>query len=88
MLTIDFLDQNGKLIFDVDVNVNSPEVHAFAAQCDRYETFHIAGIKCVRYATVKKELDVLLDMKYSKHHLARLSALDPHFTFITHDYYR
>lgn len=88
MLTIDVLDQSGKKIFDVDVNVNSKEVHAFAEQCDRYETFYIGKKKCVRYATVKKELDALLDMKYSNHLLARLNALDPHFTFITHDYYR
>ncbi|QVW55870.1 hypothetical protein pEaSNUABM9_00289 [Erwinia phage pEa_SNUABM_9] len=88
MLTIDILDKDGKVLFDVDVNVNGKEVHDFAMQCDRYETLMIGKKKCVRYSTVKKELDALLNMKYSQHILPRLHSLDPHFTFITHDYYR
>lgn len=88
MLTIDILDNSGKKLFDVDVNVHGDEVHAFAKQCDRHSTFKVGRKTCVRYATVKKELDALLDQKYTRHLLAKLNALDPHFTLITHDYYR
>jgi len=88
MLTIDILDHTGKKLFDVDVNVHGDKVKRFAEQCDRFSTFKVGRKTCVRYSTVKKELDALLDEQYSRHLLAKLQSLDPHFTLITHDYYR
>lgn len=88
MLTVDILDSTGKKLFDFDLSVTGGKVMEFAKACDRHATQVIKNKRSVRYSMVKKELDACLRGTLIAHHLARLNTLDPHFTFVTHDYYR
>ncbi|ANZ49174.1 hypothetical protein HUXLEY_92 [Erwinia phage vB_EamM_Huxley] len=88
MLTVDILNHEGKKLFDFDLSVTGGKVLEFAKACDRNETTVIKNKRSVRYSMVKKELDACLRGTLIAHHLAHLNSLDPHFTFITHDYYR
>ncbi len=88
MLTVDILNREGKKLFDFDLNVNGAVMTKFAEACDKHKTSVVNNKRTVRYSMVRKELEACLRGTTNAYLLARLHTLDPHFTFITHDYYR